>query len=247
MAQDNQPFCAEHMALANGRTMKTLNDIGSRVDWSTQGFHIAEGILRRATKPGDARRTYKYCPSVEGLLPAWLESVDHLIRWLTACFEVHEHPDRNSNFPKWPVEILRNAFPEFVDIDNSTYFHAFWATYDSIRAYGFEKSLPWERNVPDLLHQLGAMQQFMPYHKMVNPTTFQPGERFEWNSGAQSHTYAKDLFDFDPDNNADIPICPALRLKETLDGTCTPSFEGLTELKPKVSTSFMKICPKAFL
>ena len=151
---DNQAFCAEHMSQANARTIQTLNDLGSRIDWTSQGYHVAEGILRRAMKPADIRKFYQYCPSLEGLLPAWLESVDMMIRWLQACFLVYNHEHRNST-KNFPAEILQNAFPEIADIDRNRYFHAFWSTYDSIRAYGFDRSQPWERNVPDILNQLG--------------------------------------------------------------------------------------------
>ena len=220
------------MSHAHSRTIRTLADIGKHVDWDTQGFHIAEGMLCRALKPGEARKFYKYCPSVEGLLPAWLECVDHLIRWLTACSEVNEDPQRNSK-SNFPVEILRNAFPEIVDIDDETYFHAFWATYDSMNAYGFDRRKSWERNVPALLHQLGAMQGFIPYHSAVDPTKFQQGEKYRWRTGIEEHTYVKDIFNLNKDDP--IPISPALRLKTDLDGTSTPSYEGLNEVKPTVN------------
>ena len=142
------------MSSANARTIRTLNDLGSRIDPTGQGYHVAEGIFWQSMKPSEARHYYQYCPSLEGLLPAWLESVDMLDRWLQACTEVYNHPQRNST-TNFPAEILQNAFPEIVDIDKSTYFHAFWAMYDTIRAYGFDRSLPWERNIPDLLHQAG--------------------------------------------------------------------------------------------
>ena len=168
---------------------------------------------------------------MEGLLPAWTESVDHLDRWLAACFQIYKHPQKNSA-SRFPVEILHKAFPEIVDIDTSTYFHAFWATYESMGAYGLDKTISWERHTPTLLHQCGAMQQFIPYHKAVDVDKFQEEGQYEFHTGVQHHTYAKDLFE----NDAEIsPVCPALCLRKDLDGTASPSYEGMEDIKPKVS------------
>ena len=101
-------------------------------------------------------------------------------------------------------------------------------------AYGFDINLPWDRNVPSILHQVGAMQQFMPYHEAVDPRKYQSGDQFVWETGLQNHTYAKDLFDLASDE--DMPICPALRLKKSVDGTCSPSFDGIADQIPSVSS-----------
>ena len=162
----------------------------------------------------------------------WLEMVEHLERWLAACFLVYEHPLRNS-VSKFPVEILQEAFPEIVDIDTNTYFHAFWATYESIKAYGLDKKMAWERHTPTLLHQLGAMQQFIPYHKAIDAKKFQEPGQYEWHVGKQNHTYAKDLFNMNADTT---PVCPALRLRNDLDGTASPSYDGMEDLKPEVGS-----------
>ena len=227
---ENKLFCAEHSHHETGRVVQTLNDIGTDLDHTCESFHIAAGIVRRISKPNESKRFYEYCPSLEGLLPAWTESVDHLDRWLTACYQVYKHPLKNS-VSKFPVEILQQAFPEIVDIDAYTYWHAFWATYESIGAYGLDKSIAWERHTPTLLHQCGAMQQFIPYHKAVDVDKFQDESEYEWHAGAQHHTYAKDLFENDAETS---PVCPALCLRKDLDGTSSPSYEGMEDIKPKV-------------
>ena len=79
---------------------------------------------------------------------------------------------------------------------------------------------------------LGAMQAWIPYHKAVDETTFGEGEQYQFELGVQNNTYAKDLFDIA--KNGPVPVCPALKLKSNLDGTSTPSFEGIQSLKPKV-------------
>lgn len=201
------------------------------MDQSEETFHIAAGIVRKVLKPADPKRFYEYCPSLEGLLPAWTETVDHLDRWLTACNQVYNHPDRNS-ISKFPVDILQKAFPEIVDIDTTTYYHGFWATYESIKHYGLDKNVAWERHTPTLLHQVGAMQQFIPYHKAVDGKKFQAEGQYEWHTGVQQHTYARDLFNMNADTT---PVCPALCLRKDLDGTASPSFEGIEDVKPKVS------------
>ena len=203
------------------------------MDQSSETYHIAAGIFRKVSKAVDSKKYYEYCPSLEGLLPAWTESVDHLDRWLAACFLVYEHPLKNS-VSQFPVEILQQAFPEIVDIDTSTYFHAFWATYESIKAYGLDKKIAWERHTPTLLHQLGAMQQFIPYHKAVDTKKFQAEDAYEWNTGVQEHTYAKDLFEGVDDDAEITPLCPAICLRKDLDGTSSPSYEGQEDVKPKV-------------
>ena len=211
--------------------VQTLTEIGTRLDQSSETFHIAAGIVRKVVKSTGARKYYEYCPSIEGLLPAWLEMADHMERWLAASFLVYQHPNRSS-YSKFPVEILQEAFPEIVDIDTDTYFHAFWATYESIKAYGLDKTIAWERHTPTLLHQVGAMQQFIPYHKAVDPEKFQANGQYEWHTGVQNHTYAKDLF---TNNSETTPICPALCLRPDLDGTASPSYDGLEDIKPNVS------------
>ena len=227
----NRLFCAEHSHHETGRVVQTLTDIGTRLNQSCEKFHIAAGIFRYVLPPTENQKHYEYCPSAEGLLPAWTEMVDHLERWLEACFLVYNHPQKKS-YSKFPVEILQEAFPEIVDIDTDTYFHGFWATYESIKAYGLDKTVAWERHTPTLLHQVGAMQQFIPYHKAVDPTKFQNQDDFEWNTGVQNHTYAKDLFEIDSEIT---PVCPALCLRKDLDGTASPSYDGIEDLKPSVS------------
>ena len=114
-----------------------------------------------------------------------------------------------------------------------------------VKAYGFDKNKSWERNVPDLLHQCGAMQQHIPYHSAVSKQKFQYGDEFVWKAGKQDHTYAKDLFEID--SNEDMPKSPALRLRTDLDGTSSPSYEGIEDLRPQVNiVDYIKIwkCPK---
>ena len=230
--EDGESFCSEHMHYESTKMVRMLNEIGSKVDWSAKSYHIGEGVLLKVMKPGSARKYYQYCPSLEGLLPAWLEQTDHLIRWLKVAFEIAQHEDANS-YSKFPVHLVHEAFPEIVDISNDNYYHAFWATYESIKAFGFDKSKPWERNVPTLLHFGGAMQAHIPYHAAVNEQTFQYGDEFIWEAGKQNHTYTKDLFDID--SKEPMPKSPALRMKTNLDGTSSPSYEGIEELKPEVS------------
>ena len=225
---ESQMFCPEHRHFEASRKIRTLNDIGKKPNSADTMFHVAFGIKRPSITPDKAKKFYEYCPSTEGLLPCWYESVDHLERWLSVCFEVFMHPNRDST-SKFPVGLFYDEFPEISDIDQETYFHGFWATYESIKAYGFDKRKPWDRYVPTLLHQLGAMQQFLPYHQAVDPTKYQTGDRFEWKTGVQNHTYTKDIFDMPEDR---MPVCPALRLKEDLDGTSSPSFAGLEDMKP---------------
>ena len=220
------------MHYESSRTVKTLNAIGTMIDWSTKSYHVAEGITRRVMKPMKAKKLYQYCPSTEGLLPCWLEQEDHLIRWFRVCFDIYCHPDGKS-YSRFPVELIHEEFPEFVDIDTDTYYQGYWATYESIKAYGLDKSESWDRNIPTLLHQLGAMQQFIPYHQAVNPRKYQAGDRFVWETGIQNNTYAKDLFELD--STEPMPKCPALRLRQDLDGTSSPSYEGMEDMKPAVS------------
>ena len=226
-------FCSEHMHHESGRIVRTLTDIGTKVDTTTKEYHVAAGIPRRVYKAEPVKKTYQYCPSSEGLLPAWLESVDHLIRWLRVCYLVYIHPARNSH-SRFPFELFLEEFPDIQDIDDDLYFHAFWSTYESIRAYGLDKKVPWERHTPTLLHQLGAMQAFIPYHKAVPAEKFQ-GDDFEWKTGYQNHTYTKDLFQSPDSGRVDKVVCPALRLRKDLDGTASPSYEGVEDLRPKVT------------
>ena len=231
LTDETQSFCAEHRHLENGRMVRILNEVGSRVDQKAKTFHVAAGIQWIMLKRDQSKKIYEYCPSVEGLLPAWLESVEHLIRWLSVCYQVYEHPDRQS-VSRFPIHLFYEEFPEIVDIEDYLYFHGFWATYESLGAYALDRKVAWERHVPTLLHQLGAMQQFIPYHQAINPNRFQEGG-FEWKTGKQNHTYAKDIFDLE--GVVQMPKCPALRLRKDLDGTASPSWEGITAQKPKVS------------
>ena len=233
--EDGEAFCPEHMHVSTSRYIRTLMDIGSKLDDKSKGYHIAAGIFQRVMKPEAKRKFYQYCPSTEGLLPAWIESVDHFERWLSVCYKIHVHPNRDSK-SEFPVHLIYEEFPEISDIDAETYFHGFWAMYEGMRAYGMDKAKSWDRNVPTLLHQLGAPQQFIPYHKAIDANRYQEGERFVWEAGKQQHTYTKDLFDMDEKL---VPVCPALRLKRSaLDGTCSPSFEGIEDMKPTVSVKF---------
>ena len=209
-----------------------LNEIGSNIDWTSRCYHVAFELTRRVMKPGQVKQYFQYCPSLEGLLPAWLEQVDHLVRWLKVCFDVYEHPDADA-YNTFPVQLFHDAFPEMVDITNDIYYHAYWATYESVKAYGFDIRKSWERNVPALLHQLGAMQQFVPYHQAVNAQEFQEGERFVWRTGIEHNSYAKDLFVAKEEGI--VAKSPALTVKNDLNGTSSPSYDGMEDMKPQVS------------
>ena len=219
------------MHYESSRIIQMLNEIGSNIDWSSSIFHIASGMPRRTMKPNQTKQYYQYCPSLEGLLPAWLEQVDHLKRWLTVCFEIFEHADADV-YKRFPVHLVHDAFPEIVDIPNDKIYHGYWATYDSMKAYGFDIKKSWERNLPALLHFCGAMQQFIPYANAVNSQDYQEGEQYVWRTGIEDNTYAKDLFNLS--STGRIPKSPALCLKSDVDGTSSPSFEGMEELIPKV-------------
>ena len=229
---DGESFCAEHKHHESSRVIQMLNEIGSNVDWESRSFHVAFEMQRKVMKPGQIKEYFQYCPSLEGLLPVWLEQVDHLVRWLTVCYDIYEHADADS-FARFPVNLIHDAFPEIVDISNDTYYHAYWATYESMKSYGFDIRKSWERNVPALLHQLGAMQQFIPYHQAVNAQDYQEGEKFVWRTGIENNSYAKDLFL--PREDGTIPKAPALTVKPDLDGTSSPSYDGMEEMKPSVS------------
>lgn len=228
LTHNGEMFCSEHMHHESSRIMKTLSAIGTKVDHAVKKFSVAAGILRKSMVQEPLKKFYEYCPSNEGLLPAWLESVDHLIRWLSVSFKVNSHPLRDSR-SRFPVDLFLEEFPEIQDIDNTTYYHAFWATYESVRAYGLDPKIPWDKQVPTLLPFLGSMQSFLPYHQAVDAKRYQENG-FVWETGVQCHTYAKDLFTFK--ENEKVPKCPALRLRKDLDGTASPSFEGMENLKP---------------
>ena len=232
---DGESFCPEHMHFESSRVIQMLNDIGSKIDWSSRSYHVACGMVRRVMKPGQVKQYYEYCPSLEGLLPAWLEQVDHLTRWLTVCFEVFEDDDANG-YNRFPFHLFHRAFPEIVDIDNHVYYHAYWSTYDMVKAYGFNIHRSWERNVPALLHQLGCMQQFIPYHQAVDAQVYQEGERFVFRTGIEDNTYAKDLFDFG--QSGMVPKSPALKLKWHINGTSSPSWDGMEDIKPAGEVNF---------
>ena len=229
---DGESFCAEHMHYESSRVIQMLNDIGSDIDWKSSIFHIACDMPRRVMKPRQAKKFYQYCPSLEGLLPVWLEQVDHAKRWLTACYDVFEHPDADS-YKRFPVNIFHEAFPEFVDIPNELFYHGYWSTYEQVKAYGYDVKKAWERNIPNWLHQLGAMQQYIPYAQAVNALDYQEGERYVWRTGIEENSYAKDLFNMS--STGKIPVSPALMLKKDVDGTSSPSYEGREDLIPKVS------------
>ena len=221
------------MHYESSRIIQMLNDIGTQVDWTAAEFHIAADMPRWVMKPQQTKKYYQYCPSLEGLLPAWLEQVDHTIWWLSVCTDIYEHPDADS-YKRFPVHLVHEAFPEIVDIPNDAIYHGYWATYDSVKAYGFNIKLAWERNVPAILNQIGAMQQFIPYPQAINAETFQEGERYVWRTGIESNSYAKDLFNLS--SNGRLPVSPALMLRHDVDGTSSPSFEGMEDLIPKVKT-----------
>ena len=147
---------------------------------------------------------------------------------MKVSFKVNNHPLRDSR-SRFPTDLYLEEFPEIQDIDNSTYYHAFWATYESVRAYGLDPKIPWEKHTPTLLHFLGAMQGFLPYHQAIDKTKFQV-DGYMWETGIQNHTYTKDLYTFD--EKVKVPKCPVLCLRKDLDGTASPSFEGMENLKP---------------
>ena len=115
------------MHIGASRMVRTLMDIGSKLDDKSKGFHVAAGIYYRIMRPDAVKKFYQYCPSTEGGLPAWKEMESHLTRWLQVCFQIWEHPD-GASYSRFPYDLILAAFPEIVDIDNETYYHAFHST-----------------------------------------------------------------------------------------------------------------------
>ena len=92
-----------------------------------------------------------------------------------------------------------------------------------IQNYGFDIEQPWQRNVPDILFQFGALQQHIRQDVTIDNTMFSTGE-FQFELGQQINPAVKDIF---VKNGNELPIAPSLLITPaTVDGTSAPSYEA---------------------
>ena len=118
---------------------------------------------------------------------------------------------------------MERQFPEASDFDKSRWFHAYQATKEMIQNYDFDLEQPWQRNVPTILYQFGAMQHYIRPDEAIDSEKFSAGG-FIFNIGQQINPSVKDIF---VKHGNELPIAPALLITpDTVDGTSAPSYEA---------------------
>ena len=120
---------------------------------------------------------------------------------------------------------MERAFPESSDFDKNRWFHAYHATEELMDVYGFDKTEPWQRNVPALLFQLGVSQSYMRLDDAIDKKKFGDGT-FKFDLGRENNPSVQDLFQTRLDR-PDQPIAPSLLIDPNrLDGTSAPSYDA---------------------
>ena len=111
--------------------MKQIQKINDRkTAGRSKGFSIMKGTFRLLVEVERPKKWVEYAPSVEGPLPAFLHSAKHLRKFLHASYRVfRSHRIQRLAFDAKPY---KDEFGH-LDIDDSTWYHAFTAMNVSTR------------------------------------------------------------------------------------------------------------------
>ena len=179
-----------------------------------QRVAICKNVFRVLIGQKKKDKYHRYCPSIEGALPAFKHSSNNLKKILQAGFEVYwAMKYERKNFTEVP---FRKQFPNHTEITATRWRHSYQAIRETLRSYNLETDVNWTNHLPFLLSYSGA------YQGWLEPSQAIPEELFSNGREDQKHkTFCTDLYD--RDLAKDTPIIPAGIMKAKMCGPNTPS------------------------
>ena len=179
-----------------------------------QKVAISKDIFRVIVGQKKKDKFQRYCPSIEGALPAFKHSANNLRKLLLAGFQIYwEMKYQNKNFTEEP---FRQQFPNNTEISANRWRHAYKALRETIRSYNLESDTNWTAHLPFLLSYVGA------YQGWVEPSLAMAEEFFSDGREDQKHRkFVQDLYDLT--KMRERPIIPAANMRRNLNGLNTPS------------------------
>ena len=182
-----------------------------------QKVAICRNIFRVLIGQKKKDKYQRYCPSIEGALPAFNHSSKNLGKLLLAAFQIYwEMKYNNKNFTEAP---FRQQFPNNPEISTTRWRHAYKALRETIRSYNLDPDTNWTKHHPFLLSYVGA------YQGWVEPSQAVPDSLFS--DGHQDHKHLPFCVDlYDSKLMHEKPIAPAMIMRTNLNGLNTPSITG---------------------
>ena len=156
----------------------------------------------------------RYCPSIEGALPAFQHSSNNLRKLLLASFQIYwDMKHHKKHFTEDP---FRQQFPNNNEISTTRWRHTYKALRENIRSYNLDPDTNWTSHLPFLLGYAGAYQAWIDPDQAINDEMFQDGRQ------DQKHLpFCRDLYD--PKLAKEPPVVPAAIMKRNLCGLNSPS------------------------
>ena len=179
-----------------------------------QKVAISKDIYRIIVGQKKKDKFQRYCPSIEGALPAFKHSANNLRKLLLAGFQIYwEMKYQNKNFTEDP---FRQQFPNNPEISTTRWRHAYKALRETIRSYNLEADKNWTAHLPFLLSYAGV------YQGWIEPSQAMEDEFFSDGREDQKHRpFVQDLFDWK--QMKERPVIPAAVMRTNLNGLNTPS------------------------
>ena len=140
-----------------------------------QKVAISKDIFRIIVGQKKRDKFQRYCPSIEGALPAFKHSANNLRKLLLAGFQIYwEMKYQNKNFTE---DSFRQHFPNNPEISATRWRHAYKALRETIRSYNLEPDTNWTNHVPFLLSYVGAYQGWVEPSQAMDDDFYPDGRK----------------------------------------------------------------------
>jgi len=194
-----------------------INDLKKAKEMErTKKVVVCRDVFRTVAGKKITNKYSRYCPSIEGAVPAFHHSTNNLRKMLKAGFEIHQKMTHHAlGFFSEPFKI---EFPNSEKTDQK-WLHSFNALKETLRSYNFDLSKDWTTNLEFLLPYVGAYQAWMDPKMTVPDGLFQNGLLDK-----KHQPFVNDLYT--EDGKKEPPIAPAMNFRSDLNGLNTPSLDG---------------------
>ena len=210
----NSDRCLKH----RNTDSEMINDLKKAKELErTKKVVVCRDVFRTVAGKKVTNKYVRYCPSIEGAVPAFHHSTNHLRKMLKAGFEVQQTMTHHA--VGFFSEPFKAEFPAFNDISDQKWLHSFNALKETMRSYNFDITQNWTKYLEFLLPYCGAYQGWMDSKMTVPDGLFQDGLLDKKHQPFVNDLYTKE-------GKKEPPIAPAMNFRSDLNGLNTPSLDG---------------------
>ena len=122
-AMGNTSRCQIHQDTANSKFMKILATINQQP--RAVGYSLAMSAFRFFLEPKQSNKVYEFAPCMEGALPAFKYSENHLRKMLIAGYKSYQAGYNTSRTKPFDDKFFREQFPNIKTVSKEQWMHAY--------------------------------------------------------------------------------------------------------------------------